>query len=127
MTHIETMTDTFNLPRVWFVESRFKRGKGGGWTEWTLLDPRQMLDECALLDADDLFEFEKELDFNDEFGEWRTQTRARMHPKFGNETFLLHGRMDAETEPKWCWCILSRDMPQEIHDLNDTMLTAMGI
>ena len=114
-----------NLMRQkYFIESRFRMGRKGGWTEWVLLDPRQMLDDCALSSLQDVRAYEQMLDADDELGEWAVQIRARMHPKFGSKTFLLHGPVDIEPEPQ---CTLSRGMPPEVHALNDAVLSALGV
>ena len=107
---------------LYFVESRYRRGRDG-WTEWEHLVAAKG-GSPLLYEMEDVRAFEAELDWQDECGVWRSEYRARMLPEHGYDTFLLR----APQEP--CEVIdppLARDCTKAVHELNDTVLTALGL
>lgn len=102
---------------VFIIESRDPAKVPGGWTEWEDLTPD------LRYTLDDVLQFQAELSYDECFGMFATQWRARMLPEFGFDVRPLVCNMRSAPECR----TLSRNMPASVHALNDRALTAMGV
>lgn len=112
-----TLPSVLDRP-VFIIESRYRdRTAPGGFTDWDDLTPDQRYT------LEDVLTFQAELTWDDCFGTFGSQWRARMLPEFGFDVRPLVCSFRSQPECR----TLSRDMPASVHELNDRVLTSLGV
>ena len=107
--------------KVFIIESRFRdESFRGGFSAWEDISP----DLRYTLDS--VIEFQAGLDYDDCFGAFPTQWRARMLPEFGYDVRPLTWQRRVAEPRAPMSARLCREMPSYVHRVNDVTLASLG-